>query len=109
MRAGIAVAGIRSAPDVPTLLGRRDACVRLDGLLDGARSGRSGVLILRGEAGVGKTALLEYAIESAADHRLLRAEGETATKIATQAYLRAGRRCDRQRRAELFEALAVSA
>src|SRR4051812_21550069 len=75
MRAATAVADIRFAPEVTTLLGRRDACVVLDGLLHGARSGRSGVLILRGEAGVGKTALLEYAIASAAVHRVLRAEG----------------------------------
>src|SRR6266540_6120922 len=83
MRARTTVADIRSAPEVPTLLGRRDACVVLDGLLDRARSGRSGVLILRGEAGVGKTALLEYAIESAADHRLLRAVGvESEVELA---------------------------
>src|ERR1700751_3826015 len=55
--------------------GRRAECAVLDGLLDGARAERSGVLVVRGEAGMGKTALLEYAIESAADLRVVRAVG----------------------------------
>jgi DNA-binding CsgD family transcriptional regulator len=57
------------------LRGRRDECAALDRLLDRARAGRSGVLALEGEAGVGKTALLEYAIASASDLRVLRAVG----------------------------------
>ena len=57
------------------LRGRRDERAALDGLLDQARAGRSGVLVLRGEAGIGKTALLEHAIESAPDVTLLRAVG----------------------------------
>ena len=55
--------------------GRRDERAVMDGLLDDARTGRSGVLVLRGEAGIGKTALLEHASESASDFRLLRAVG----------------------------------
>ncbi|HEX4690356.1 MAG TPA: AAA family ATPase, partial [Solirubrobacteraceae bacterium] len=47
----------------------------LDGLLDEARASRSGVLVLLGEAGIGKTALLEHAVESAPDFTLLRAGG----------------------------------
>src|SRR5215831_15787483 len=47
----------------------------LDRLLDAARGGRSGVLVVRGEPGVGKTALLNYAIQSAADLRLARVAG----------------------------------
>ncbi|HEX3832754.1 MAG TPA: AAA family ATPase [Solirubrobacteraceae bacterium] len=57
------------------LRGRRDECAVLDRLLDGARAGRSGSLVLEGEAGVGKTALLEHAIASASDLRVLRAVG----------------------------------
>jgi DNA-binding CsgD family transcriptional regulator len=57
------------------LRGRRDECVVLDRLLDRARAGRSGALVLEGEPGVGKTALLEYAIGSASDLRVLRAVG----------------------------------
>ena len=47
------------------LRGRRDECVALDRLLEGARGGRSAALVLEGEAGVGKTALLDYATASA--------------------------------------------
>ena len=42
-----------------TLLGRLPERAALSDLLEGARAGRSGVLVLRGEPGVGKTALLE--------------------------------------------------
>ena len=47
----------------------------LDALLSGARAGQSGVLVLRGEAGVGKTALLEYVVGRAADAQVVRAVG----------------------------------
>jgi DNA-binding CsgD family transcriptional regulator len=57
------------------LVDRRDECAVLDALLDAARAGRSGVLVLRGEPGVGKTALLEYAIESASGMGVIRAIG----------------------------------
>jgi DNA-binding CsgD family transcriptional regulator len=57
------------------LLGRREECAVLDRLLDGARGGRSSALVLEGEAGVGKTALVDYAIASASDLRVLRAVG----------------------------------
>src|SRR5438552_679576 len=65
------------------LVGRRDERKALDRLLDGARSGRSGVLVLRGEAGVGKTALLEYLAERASGCELARAAGVQAdTELA---------------------------
>ena len=57
------------------LRGRRSECGRLDGLLAEVRAGRSAALVMRGEAGVGKTALLDYLAESAADLRVLRAAG----------------------------------
>jgi hypothetical protein len=56
-------------------VGRRSECETLDRLLEDARAGRSGALVIRGEPGVGKTALLEYAIDSAADLRVARAVG----------------------------------
>jgi DNA-binding CsgD family transcriptional regulator/tetratricopeptide (TPR) repeat protein len=64
-----------SAPRELMLRGRREECAVLDGLLDGARVGRSAVLVLKGEAGVGKTALLEYAVASASEMRGIRAAG----------------------------------
>jgi predicted ATP-dependent serine protease len=57
------------------LRGRRSECEVLAGLLERVRGGRSGVLVVRGEAGVGKTALLDYAVESALDLKVLRAVG----------------------------------
>jgi AAA ATPase domain len=47
----------------------------LSGLLEAARGGRSGALVVHGEAGVGKTALVEDAIASAAGMRIARVAG----------------------------------
>src|SRR5438105_14670542 len=57
------------------LLGRERERQELDRVLATARSGRSAVLVLVGEPGIGKTALLEYAEEQAAGLRVLRARG----------------------------------
>jgi hypothetical protein len=57
------------------LLDRRSECEALDRLLRSVRSGQSRVLVLRGEAGIGKTALLEYVVEQASGCRVLRAAG----------------------------------
>ncbi|MEA2241554.1 MAG: hypothetical protein QOD24_1110, partial [Solirubrobacteraceae bacterium] len=57
------------------LLGRRNECEVLDRLLAAVRGRQSGVLVLRGEHGVGKSALLEYAITSASGMRLTRTVG----------------------------------
>jgi DNA-binding CsgD family transcriptional regulator len=56
------------------LHGRSAEVARIDDLLAAARDGRSGVLVIRGEAGVGKTALLDYAA-AAAGMRVLRGTG----------------------------------
>ncbi len=47
----------------------------LDELLEGIRRGESRSLVLRGEAGIGKTALLEYLVESASELTVVRAVG----------------------------------
>ncbi len=47
----------------------------LDGLVTAIRQGQSGSLVLRGEAGIGKTALLDYLAESAPDVTVARAAG----------------------------------
>jgi DNA-binding CsgD family transcriptional regulator/tetratricopeptide (TPR) repeat protein len=57
------------------LLGRGREREVLDCALDSARDGLSGVLVLRGEPGAGKTALLEYAVARSGDLRLARVAG----------------------------------
>jgi DNA-binding CsgD family transcriptional regulator len=57
------------------LLDRLPERAALSKLLDAARAGRSGVLVMRGESGVGKTALLDWAVESAAGLRVARVAG----------------------------------
>src|SRR5919206_291692 len=57
------------------LVGREQERETIDSLLQDAREERSGVLVVRGEPGIGKTALLEYAREQAADMRVLRCVG----------------------------------
>ena len=57
------------------LRGRRSECQSLDRLLEDVRGGQSRVLVLRGEAGVGKTALLEYLVDKASGSRVSRAAG----------------------------------
>jgi predicted ATPase len=57
------------------LLNRLPERAALGQLLEAARGGRSGVLVVYGEAGVGKTALLEDAIASAAGMRVARVAG----------------------------------
>ena len=57
------------------LRGRNDECEALDRLIEAARTGQSQVVVLRGEAGVGKTALLDYVAERAAGFRVARASG----------------------------------
>jgi DNA-binding CsgD family transcriptional regulator len=89
--AGEAVAGVRSsrasalrmpkladADEQPrgrglkTLHGRRTECETLDHLLERVRGGQSAALVIRGMPGIGKTALLDYAIDSASDLSVVR-------------------------------------
>jgi DNA-binding CsgD family transcriptional regulator len=57
------------------LRGRRGERAALDRVLDTARAGSSAVLVLCGEPGIGKTALLRYAASRASGFRVLRASG----------------------------------
>jgi DNA-binding CsgD family transcriptional regulator len=57
------------------LRGRDTECAALDHLLDAVRAGESRALVLRGEPGVGKTALLRYVVGSASGCRVVRAAG----------------------------------
>ncbi|HYB30044.1 MAG TPA: AAA family ATPase [Solirubrobacteraceae bacterium] len=57
------------------LAGRGTECATLDQLLAEAYLGRSSVMVLRGEPGIGKTALLDYAAERGEGCRVLRAVG----------------------------------
>jgi DNA-binding CsgD family transcriptional regulator len=57
------------------LWGRRQESRALDGLLADVRAGHSRVLVVSGEPGIGKTALLGYAADTAQDFQLARTEG----------------------------------
>ena len=59
----------------PRLYGRAAECSLLDELLGDVRSGQSRVLVLRGDAGTGKTALLGYAAAAGEGYRVERAMG----------------------------------
>src|ERR1700761_7179063 len=65
----------RSAPGELMLRDRERERTVLDGLLGDVRAGHSAALVVRGDPGIGKTALLRYAIESASEFRVLRAAG----------------------------------
>jgi len=57
------------------LRGRRRECDLLDQLLDSVHAGESRVLVVRGEPGVGRTALLDYLAEQASGCRVAHAAG----------------------------------
>jgi DNA-binding CsgD family transcriptional regulator len=67
------------------LLGRQREREVLDRLLEAVRDGRGGALVVHGEPGVGKTALLEYAVETAREFRIattVGVEGEMESAYA---------------------------
>src|SRR5689334_14119485 len=59
-------------------LGRTSECRRLDDLLAQAREGQSGALLIRGEPGIGKSALLRYAARQASGLHVVQVEGVQA-------------------------------
>jgi len=59
----------------PRLWGRRTECEQLDRMLANARVGTSSAVVVHGEAGVGKTALLDYVLTNAPWCRVARASG----------------------------------
>ncbi|MDQ3742270.1 MAG: ATP-binding protein, partial [Actinomycetota bacterium] len=64
------------------LIGRQAECERIERLVDEAREGRGGAVLLRGEAGIGKTSLLEHARGLAGVDLVLAARGiETEAEI----------------------------
>src|SRR5260370_21509508 len=67
----------------PALLGRIDELEILRQLVAGVRDGRSAVVVVRGEAGIGKTELLDALIAEAAGFRVCRATGvESGMELA---------------------------
>lgn len=86
--------GIRHAPAIRTgirgrlkyahhvLHGRSDEISVIDRLLTDCRTGRSGCLLITGEPGMGKTALMEYAASAADGIRVIR-----GTAIESEAHL----------------------
>jgi AAA ATPase domain len=76
-----ALAEFEGGPAV--LLGRTRESSQLEGLLAQPRPGGSGVLVLRGEPGIGKTDLLEHAISSVPARRVVRTVGvESEAELA---------------------------
>src|SRR5271167_3475951 len=65
------------------LAGRQSECALLDDLLVAIRRGESRSLVLCGEAGIGKTALLDYLVASASGATMVRASGvESEMEVA---------------------------
>ena len=65
----------RSQPNTARLTGRLKELRALDLLIGAVRSGQSRVLVVHGESGMGKTALLDYASGRASGCRLIRMAG----------------------------------
>jgi hypothetical protein len=78
-RSSLGVVPVPAASPAPgrglNLLGRAAECGLLERLVEDVRAGESRALVLHGEPGVGKTALLEYVAEQASGCRVLSASG----------------------------------
>ena len=57
------------------LHGRGSECAAADGLLDGVRANLSAVLVVRGDPGISKTALLRHLVDKAPSFRVVRCVG----------------------------------
>jgi DNA-binding CsgD family transcriptional regulator len=64
-----------AAPGMPAFRGRARERQAVDGLLDRVRGGGGAVLVIRGEAGIGKTALMRHCARQAAGCRLVQVDG----------------------------------
>ena len=71
----VIAAGHSMSRCVVKLFGRQRECSVIDDLLEATRAGESRSLVIHGEPGVGKSALLEYVAERASDCRVVRASG----------------------------------
>ena len=70
---------VGSQPAVP-LVGRQEERKALDGLLEAVRDGQSGVVVLAGEPGIGKTRLLQYVRSRSLDLQVAEVAGMEAEK-----------------------------
>jgi len=77
---------------VPTVLGRTREQAVLDGLLAGLRRGQNAALVIRGEAGIGKSALLEYCATQAVPAAVDARHSRFSDPVAAVEGVRLGRR-----------------
>ncbi|WP_448003224.1 AAA family ATPase [Agromyces bauzanensis] len=75
------------APSPPLILGRTDELDRLSALASGARNGRGAALLVRGDPGIGKTALLDEATRELPRLRVVRCDGYEAESAMPYAAL----------------------
>jgi AAA ATPase domain len=77
------MAGTGALPALAGLVGRERECAAIDAVLHQALEGRGGALVVRGEAGIGKTALLDHAAGQANGFLILREAGvDTESDLA---------------------------
>jgi DNA-binding NarL/FixJ family response regulator len=69
------------------VIGRQEQLDRIEELLAAARRDRAGALVIAGEAGIGKTSLLQAAEAAAPDFRVLRARGVASEALFVHAGL----------------------
>ena len=75
--------GFVAEADLTDLAGSHHFIEGIEGLLDSARRGESGVVVFHGDAGMGKTALLDYAAESAGALAIVRVVGTEAEQSSS--------------------------